>query len=192
MTNLEKIKERSNGLCELCGNTQNLKIYGIPPLPQGTVDDSIFICDTCFTQLENADAIEPNHWRFLNDAIWSELSVVKVVAWRMLNRLRDEGWPNDLLDMMYLTDEERTWAEATGDHISEEDKIIHKDANGAVLSSGDNVVLIKDLNVKGAGFTAKRGTAVRKISLVADNANQIEGKVEGQQIVILTQFVKKT
>ena len=67
----------------------------------------------------------------------------------------------------------------------------HKDANGATLNAGDNVVLIKDLPVKGGGFTAKRGTAVRGISLVSDNAAHIEGRVEGQRIVILTEFVKK-
>ena len=66
-----------------------------------------------------------------------------------------------------------------------------KDAVGNVLNDGDSVVLIKDLPVKGAGFTAKRGTAVRGISLVADNAGHIEGRVEGQRIVILTEFVKK-
>ena len=53
------------------------------------------------------------------------------------------------------------------------------------------MVLIKDLTVKGAGFTAKRGTAVQRISLVADNPAHIEGRVEGQRIVILTEFVKK-
>lgn len=40
-------------------------------------------------------------------------------------------------------------------------------------------------------MVAKRGTAVRKITLVHDNAEQIEGKVDGQQIVLLTKFVKK-
>jgi protein PhnA len=53
------------------------------------------------------------------------------------------------------------------------------------------VVLIKDLNVKGVGFTAKRGTAVHRITLVPDNDAHIEGRVEGQRIVILTEFVKK-
>jgi protein PhnA len=61
-----------------------------------------------------------------------------------------------------------------------------------VLQAGDTVVLIKDLDVKGAGFTAKRGTAVRGISLVADNPEQIEGRVNGQQLVLLTKFVKKS
>jgi protein PhnA len=52
--------------------------------------------------------------------------------------------------------------------------------------------VIKDLDVKGTSFTAKRGTAVRGISLVAGNHEQIEGRVKGQQIVILTKFVKKS
>ena len=123
--------------------------------------------------------------------MWSEVDAVKVISWRMLNRLRNEGWSRDLLEMMYLEDDVKKWAEASGDGIADDDKIIHKDANGVVLETGDTVVLIKDLNVKGGGFTAKRGTAVRKIILVHDNAEQIEGKVEGQQIVILTQYVKK-
>ena len=63
--------------------------------------------------------------------------------------------------------------------------------NTLIATVDDTVTLIKDLNVKGANFTAKRGTAVRGISLVADNAEQIEGRVNGQKIVILTQFVKK-
>jgi protein PhnA len=68
---------------------------------------------------------------------------------------------------------------------------VHRDSNGAVLAQGDSVVLIKDLVVKGANFTAKRGTVVRGISLVSDTASQIEGRVEGQRIVLLTEFVKK-
>jgi len=69
--------------------------------------------------------------------------------------------------------------------------VVHRDSLGMVLAHGDTVVLVKDLPVKGAGFTAKRGTAVRNISLVSDNAGHIEGRVEGQRIVILTEFVKR-
>jgi protein PhnA len=76
--------------------------------------------------------------------------------------------------------------------VSDAPEIVHRDSNGVVLAQGDTVVLIKDLPVKGGGFTAKRGTSVRSISLVADNAEHIEGRVEGQRIVILTQFVKKS
>ncbi len=124
--------------------------------------------------------------------MWSQIPAVQVMAWRMLTRLSIEGWPQDLLDTLYLDDETLEWAKATGEGQSHEDSVKHLDSNGATLEAGDTVTLIKDLNVKGANFTAKRGTAVRGISLVADNADQIEGKVNGQQIVILTQFVKKS
>ena len=97
-----------------------------------------------------------------------------------------------LLEMLYLDEETLSWAQATGEGLENEDKVIHQDSNGATLEAGDSVTLIKDLNVKGVNFTAKRGTAVRGISLVADNAEHIEGKVEGQRIVILTKFVKKS
>jgi protein PhnA len=109
----------------------------------------------------------------------------------MLNQLKTEGWPQDLLDMMYMDEDTANWAkEGVADDA--EETIVHRDSNGVVLTQGDTVVLIKDLNVKGATFTAKRGEAVRNISLVWDNAEQIEGRVNGQMIVILTQYVKKT
>ena len=98
-------------------------------------------------------------------------------------RARDHGLTFD--------DETLEWAKASGDGVEEEDVVKHIDSNGNVLQAGDAVTLIKDLNVKGGGFTAKRGTVVRNISLVADNAEQIEWKVDGQHIVILTKFVKK-
>jgi protein PhnA len=109
----------------------------------------------------------------------------------MLSRLNTEAWAQDLLEMLYLDDETIAWAKAMDEEASEA-KLTHKDSNGTILQAGDTVTLIKDLNVKGANFTAKRGTAVRNISLVADNAAHIEGRVSGQQIVILTQFTKKS
>ena len=124
--------------------------------------------------------------------MWSEVPAVQVMAWRMLQRLRAEGWPQDLLDMLYLEEETLNWAKATGEGEDKEDVQIHKDCNGVPLTMGDSVVLIKDLNVKGGGFTAKRGTAVRNISLVHDNPEHIEGRVNDQQIVLLTQYVKKS
>lgn len=51
--------------------------------------------------------------------------------------------------------------------------------------------MIKDLDVKGTSFTAKRGTLVRNISLDMDNHEHIEGRVNGTRIVILTKYVKK-
>jgi len=188
----KSVAARSGGQCEICTATENLVTYAVPPHPQGTIDDTIHCCQICLSQLQDPDTIDANHWRCLNESMWSEVDAVKVVSWRMLNRLKGEGWTQDLLDMMYLEDDLLKWAAETGEGIAEDDKIKHVDSNGVTLETGDTVVLIKDLNVKGGGFTAKRGTAVRKITLVHDNAEQIEGKVDGQQIVILTQYVKKS
>lgn len=178
--------------CELCGATDNLKVYEVPPISNGKTDNAVMVCETCLIQIENPETMDANHWRCLNDSMWSTVPAVQVMAWRMLSRLRTEGWPNDLLDMLYLDEENLAWAQATGEGVSQDDAVKHTDSNGVVLQSGDTVVLIKDLDVKGAGFTAKRGTAVRGISLVADNAELIEGRVNGQAIYILTKFVKKS
>ena len=186
------LRERSESKCEVCSASEDLAVYEVPPKSQGNIDDSILICNTCREQIENPEKTEANHWRCLNESMWSQTPAVQIVAWRMLSRLSSEGWPQDLLDMLYLDEEKLAWAQATGEGLSKEDIVRHKDSNGAELTAGDTVTLIKDLNVKGANFTAKRGTAVRGISLVADNPEHIEGKVNGQQIVILTKFVKKT
>lgn len=190
---LEKeLYTRSGSKCELCGKTDELKCYEIPPTSNGRADQALLICNICYGQIENQEMVDANHWRCLNDSMWSTVPAVQVMAWRMLTRLRAEGWPQDLLDMLYLDEETAIWAKANGDGDSQDDAIKHVDSNGAVLQAGDTVVLIKDLDVKGATFTAKRGTAVRGISLVEDNPEHIEGKVNGQQIVILTKFVKKS
>jgi len=136
--------------------------------------------------------MDHNHWRCLTESMWNENTPVQVMAWRMLSRLNSESWAQDALDMMYLEDDVLNWAKATDEGLQEYSSLIHKDSNGMKLASGDTVVLIKDLPVKGTSMIAKRGTAVRKISLVQDNAEHIVGKVNGQTIVILTQFVKKS
>ncbi|MDH5300981.1 MAG: PhnA domain-containing protein [Gammaproteobacteria bacterium] len=192
MSTEQALHARSESKCELCGATDNLAVYQVPPTTTGGLDESILTCGTCLEQINNPESMDPNHWRCLNDSMWSQTPAVQVVAWRMLHRLRGEGWPQELLDMLYLDDATLSWARATGEADAEEDKIIHRDCNGAILEAGDTVTLIKDLNVKGGGFTAKRGTAVRGITLVRDNAEHIEGRVNGQQIVILTQYVKKS
>ena len=66
-----------------------------------------------------------------------------------------------------------------------------RDSNGTVLSDGDNVTLIKDLKVKGAGVTLKRGTLIRNIRLTDDPA-EIECRAEKvRDLVLRTEFVKK-
>ncbi|SDM54023.1 PhnA domain-containing protein [Kriegella aquimaris] len=189
---LEQLTNRSGGKCELCGATDGLSVYEVPPVSTGGVDGSLLGCATCIGQIEDPETTDANHWRCLNDSMWSEYAPVQAVAWRMLSRLKAEGWPQDLLDMLYLSDETLQWGQATGEGVAESEKIIHRDVNGVILENGDNVVLIKDLKVKGSSMVAKQGTAVRRISLDRENAEYIEGKVDGQQIVIITKYVKKT
>ncbi len=190
--NLEKdLQERSQHSCELCKSTENLSIYTVQPSKKMDVTDSIYACATCTSQIENSDLLNPNHWRCLNDSMWSEFHPVQVIAWRMLNRVLSAGWSQDLLDMMYLDDTALEWAKALGDGVEETTKVVHRDVNGVTLEAGDSVVLIKDLKVKGTSMVAKQGTAVRRISLDHENETYIEGKVDGKQIVIITQFVKK-
>jgi len=182
----KELVTRSGAKCELCGSTENLNDFVVEPSKE-----SIAACGICIEQIEKPDTVDPNHWRCLTDSMWSEVAAVQVVAWRMLTRLRAEGWPQDLLDMMYLDEETLEWAKATGEDEEEEDKVIHRDVNGVILQAGDSVVLIKDLKVKGSSMVAKQGTAVRRISLDRENEKYIEGKVGPTQIVIITDYVKK-
>lgn len=191
MALLEDLQARSGSACELCAATDNLKIQEVPPTTVTGVDSSILACETCINQIDNPDKTDANHWRCLNDSMWSEHKAVQAVAWRMLSRLKVEGWPQDLLDMLYLDDETLQWAKETGEGEDESEKIIHRDVNGVILQNGDSVVLIKDLKVKGSSLVAKQGTAVRRISLDRENAEFIEGKVGPTQIVIITKYVKK-
>lgn len=186
-----ELSKRSGSKCELCGATESLKVFEVLPTKKSGLEESIMACSTCIDQIENPDKVDLNHWRCLNDSMWNEHTAVQVVAWRMLSRLRGSGWPQELLDQMYLDEDTLAWAQATGEGEDEENKVIHRDSNGVILEIGDSVVLIKDLKVKGSSMVAKQGTAVRNIRLDHENAEYIEGKVDGQTIVIITQYVKK-
>jgi len=190
--NLEKdLQDRSQHSCELCKATEALTMYTVQPSTKINLTDSIYACQTCVSQIEDSSLINPNHWRCLNDSMWSEFLPVQIMSWRMLNRVLSAGWSQDLLDMMYLDEESLERAKALGDGVEEATKLIHKDVNGVVLEAGDSVVLIKDLKVKGTSMVAKQGTAVRRISLDPENETYIEGKIDGKHIVLITQYVKK-
>lgn len=165
---------RAAGVCEFCGAETPLEAVALPP-----GDDAVALCAVC--RSEDAPAA---HWRCLEGAAWNPEPAIQIGVWRKLGTI-EEAWATEARDMMMMEPDVAERAKAL------DNAVVHRDSNGAVLEQGDTVVLIKDLPVKGAGFTAKRGTAVRGISLVPDNAEHIEGRVEGQRIVILTQYVKK-
>ena len=184
------LQQRSACSCELCGAAEVLAVYEVPPTSDCTADQALLICGTCREQIADPEQVDVHHWRCLTESMWSEVPAVQVMAWRLLTRLSvNEAWAQDLLDTLFLEEGVQTWAEAEAKEAAAVLKYI--DCNGALLEAGDTVTLVKDLVVKGGGFTAKRGTAVRRILLDQRNATQIEGRVNGQHIVILTKYVKK-
>lgn len=183
--------KRSENKCELCGAATDLQVYEVQPQDNSNEENSIMACGVCRSQIDKKAELDQAHWQCLTGSMWSEVPGVQVLAWRMLNRLRTESWAADQLDMLYLDDEKLAWAKATGDHESDGSVDLHKDVNGAVLQSGDTIVLTKSLDVKGSTLNAKMGTVVKNIRLVENNTEQIEGKIEGQVIVILTKYVRK-
>jgi protein PhnA len=184
----KRLKDRSGSVCEISGCDENLVVYLVEPKTENIPENGILITKNLRDQIENPETTNANDWRCLSDSMWNENLPVQIVSWRMHARLKN----NEMLEMMYLDEDALEWAKATGEADDNEGKIIHKDSNGNILLDGDSVVLIKDLDVKGATFTAKRGAAVHNIKLVWDDANLIEGRVENQNIYILTQYVKKT
>lgn len=69
--------------------------------------------------------------------------------------------------------------------------VVVRDSAGAVLADGDQVTLIKDLSVKGAGQTLKRGTVIKSIRLTGD-AQEIDCRFEGiSGLVLRAEFVRK-
>jgi len=178
-----KLIERSGGVCELCSSTNSLSGYEVSP-SDGTAEQSILLCKTCKSQIENPDTMDNNHWRCLNDSMWNQEPAVQVMAYRILKTIDAQ----DLLAMLYLESEVQLWADSNSS--DEENRVIVKDSNGSNLEAGDSITIIKDLEVKGAGFTAKRGTVVKNIGLNGIEG-QIEGRVNGTKIVLLSKFLKK-
>ncbi len=187
MSSIETLKERSGGVCELCAATQGLDIYDVSHAP--TLDDGeIVICATCKAQLEGEAPLDTDHWRVLGDSMWSGVGAVQVMAYRMLHRLEAQEWARGLLETLYVEPEIESWAQQGMQSTQANEPTL--DSNGVLLQGGDSVSIIKDLEVKGAGFTAKRGTVVKNITLT-DNPEQIEGRVNGVRIVLLSKFLKK-
>tara|TARA_B100001964_G_C14115319_1_gene545808 strand:- start:96 stop:686 length:591 start_codon:yes stop_codon:yes gene_type:complete len=191
MTQFETaLTERSSNQCELCSGTESLTGFEVSP-GDGTAEGCIYVCGTCQPQLKAGSTLDSKHWFCLQQSIWSEVAAVQVTSFRMLHRLKSESWAQDVLDQAYLEDSVMAWAQ---EGLSVDDDSDHGvktvDSNGAELLEGDSVTLIKDLDVKGANFTAKRGTMVKNIHLTG-NPEHIEGKVNKQSIVLKTCFLKK-
>ncbi len=187
----QQLQERSGNVCELCSGITNLTVLEVKPDTITTADNSLLACSVCSGQINKSEPMDAKHWMCLSTSMWSEVPAIQVVAWRMLNRLQNESWASDNLDILYLDEPTLEWAKETGDHHDQQEAGVHKDSNGMVLNDGDSVVVTKTLDVKGSSISAKLGTVVKNIRLVPGNHEQIEGRVEGQLIVILTKYLRK-
>ena len=154
-------------ICDLCGSDKNISKFKVEPK-----DEYVNLCEECKTQIENEN-LDENHFLCLNDSMWSENSAVKVLTYRLLKSLGR----GDLIDMMYLEPEEEAWANSEVE--------VKKDANGNILQNGDNIMIIKDLNVKG-GNNIKRGEVFKNIRL-----GDTPGHILAKNIYIKTEFIKK-
>ncbi|WP_024786668.1 MULTISPECIES: PhnA domain-containing protein [unclassified Lebetimonas] len=172
--NEKEIFNRANNKCELCESDNNLSIYEV--FKSDNNDGYVVLCETCRNQIESENYDE-SHFNCLNNAMWSEVPAVKILSYKILNILGR----NDLTDMMYLTDEEMAIAN------KKEEKIL--DANGNELKNGDNVTVIKDLDVKGAGKTIKRGTVIKNIRM-CDVPGHVSCRVDGiGQVYLKAEFL---
>lgn len=171
---IDDLVDRSGGVCELCGATDDLDAVPVPPR-----DAAVLACGTCRAQL--SQPTDPNHWRCLQTSMWSEVPAVQVLVYRTLRGLGTD-WADELLGQLWLDEDRQDWADA--------EVVTVRDSVGNALVDGDSVTLIKDLDVKGAGFTAKRGTMVKNIRLGAD-PGLVEGRVQGTAIYLKTEFLKK-
>ncbi|CCN50071.1 putative PhnA, Uncharacterized Zn-ribbon-containing protein involved in phosphonate metabolism [Vibrio nigripulchritudo MADA3029] len=175
---------RCGSKCELCASDSSLEAYAVAPHANVTVDHAIMLCGTCLNEIDEPKDI--NHWRCLNDSMWSPVAPVQVMAWRQLKRLSSESWAQDALDMIYLEDDVAKWAEIGMDDDAEKPR----DVNGVELKKGDDVTVIKDLPIKGSSQVIKQGTVVRGIGLT-DDPKHIQGKANGQAMYIIAEYCRK-
>ena len=180
-----KLKQRNQDLCELC-NTETATIeYTVSPKNDDSIENQVAICETCLKAMDTEDA--DFHWRCLEGSIWNPEPSVQALSYRILHKYKEKDWANNLISSVDIDENIQQWALSVFEVAA-----VHTDAFGNKLENGDTVVLTQLLNVKGTSFSASKGTVVKKIKLVHDNTEHIEGKINDQTIVILTKFVKKS
>ncbi|WP_118949701.1 PhnA domain-containing protein [Taibaiella helva] len=179
------LRQRCNGTCELCATENATIAYAVSPKNNDSTNNEVAICTTCLSSLDDAGSAQ--HWQCLAGSIWNTEPSVQALSYRILYRYKDQEWASDIIGSVELDEAVASWALS-----AYQVKEVHRDSNGNELLNGDTVVLTQGLNVKGANFMAPKGTIVRRIRLVPDNTDQIEGKINEQTIVILTKYVRKS
>lgn len=184
MTINKKLYDRSGGNCELCNSATAVHEYTVSPAPDNAIENQVAICTNCLQAIEQHNT--GNYWQFLEGTIWNPEPAIQALSYRLVYACKEQDWAAGILSSVELDENTVQWALSVYE-VAE----VHKDAFGNTLTNGDTVVLTQGLDVKGTSFSAPKGTVVKKIRLVPDNTDQIEGKINDQTIVILTKYVKK-
>lgn len=175
------LHDRAGGRCELCGGADDLLPREVGPSDIPRVERALLECASCRTEADDSP-----HWFCLQESVWSEVPAVQVAAYRRLHGL-SASWAAETLEGLYADEDVLAWARQG---LADPDAPVVVDSHGTPLATGDSVTLIKDLPVKGANFTAKRGTLVKGIR-VGDDPTHVEGRVNGTAIYLKTEFLKK-
>lgn len=110
--------DRAEHKCELCSNSKNLKVYEVSPDKRSTLENTMAICQTCQDKISALSLADADYWNCLSGAIWSEHTATKVLCFRLLTFLKTNASAQELLDQLYLTDEEMTLAKSQLDRKS--------------------------------------------------------------------------
>jgi protein PhnA len=181
---------RAEQSCELCRGTEGLRATLVQPKTLETAANSILVCRSCQTQIPAQAELDVHHLYCLNEAAWSQIPAIQVTSWRLLQRLSEQAWASELLEQLYLDEDTLAWAQEGCEQPQPVQTMHVVDCNGTPLVQGDSVTVIKDLDVKGTSFVAKRGTTVKNIR-ITDDPDHVEGRVNKVAIMLKTCFLKR-
>jgi len=108
------LTRRSHANCELCHvKGKPLHGYEVPPIPDKIdINDTLFICETCLNQIKHPDQLDPEHWYFLHQKVWSTMPALQVTAVRVLKKLSVKtSWATELLEKLYLSPNITDWVD---------------------------------------------------------------------------------
>jgi protein PhnA len=107
------LARRAKSSCELCGASGvPLRAFEVPPSgEEPTLEATLLLCERC-QQGAQGGPLEPEQWRFLENAVWLELAAAQVCAVRLTRRLAGARapWASALLEDLYLSPEVEAWA----------------------------------------------------------------------------------
>lgn len=111
-----ELTRRSGSKCELClSGGIKLNVFEIPPVSaEPDPDRCLFLCEKCSSGILNPLKLE-EHWRCLNESIWSETRPVKILSVILLKKISAaKPWAENLLEDVYLDEEDEEWINSSG------------------------------------------------------------------------------